>query len=584
MHFFKDLRKPDGSTIKNETTSSLVVRCLQFNKNKVPDWMMDMYTDKTAEKSIYTFQECWAELVVRLNQKNESPIRSALEVLSKNKMIQIERDAVKLVGENGGVAPLEENQGFWTKKPASPEVRASNAIVAMTEVVKDIVSVNIVANDEKTSQVKVVLEADAQKIRIPWFPVSASFYDEVKKRALTRKEIFQNIELAMKDDPEKVLPYIICTMGKFKLENGRIVMNVVGAKARTWQDFYTYLAASRKVRGKDSTEQSRSSVGYYFGYMPESMYRVAYVVGDIERLARMYGTKCIQIPSISGIFTQSVVNSLISLKYCIRCPLMYSLKKSDKEDQVGCFSYVPFSKNYLEYRNMNDTNPMNGNVWNPSTAAETFMLSSSKDELCIQFSYVYMHSKVFYYSKNMMPTYHAHNGQAIIVSVPSKDIFTEAEYLHRGMLANRFKNYFPYTRVRFFPHDKLVSDDKIFIVPGRVFVEVKEEFEFEELTPPKSALSYDYDTVSQEYMKGVALRKEEELRRKGKEVEPGSILSGLRNLMSEGNRKALEIAESHDERAEERKGEGTKTSAYDEAVRESAEALNVDDLEYVVED
>jgi len=113
---------------------------------------------------------------------------------------------------------------------------------------------------------------------------------------------------------------------------------------------FTILDEHRGIRGPDTGVRADATRGYYYGYMPTSLYRAAYVVSDILMLGSVIGTNCLEIKRMDGLFSNIVLQSLVVNGWVIRItqdfhlPTHPKIDLSDKSSVLvpGLYNKVPF--------------------------------------------------------------------------------------------------------------------------------------------------------------------------------------------------------------------------------------------------
>jgi len=471
--------------ISRETSAALAQRIIQFKGIHTPDWVKGYIGEKTTVANC-TFGEAWGELLKRENEKKISPVRNALEQAAKGNMIRVKADAsVVVVNKENKSMAMAPVLGFWTKKLPNEENMAQLNTIAVIESLKDVVSVAITKSVDSKNYAEVVQPEVADILKCPVYPVSAKFYNTQEQRVSTRKEIFRDIDKVMYSQPNEVIQYLTnvktLTFDKFVFS-----VNMRVPKLSNWPQAYRYLVDSRKYRGKDSGEQAQASVGYYYGSMTDMMYRTAYVVSDLTRLSMKYGRKCLEIGSVNNLITLTVIHSLVSAGWTVRCIHDFSRPVSDSLT-VGYFQRVPFPDIYLSYVDSQDKFPYVNNCYVPTPAYQNF-LNRPDIKGSIEFTYLFAQKALFEQERlTLIPSAHAHAGSIIVLrdQDSSREVVKEEEYLQRFVMANACKNVFPFTRERFILKDPFAFKEAFAFVLAKVFSTIDDK-------------SYDFEVFKQD--------------------------------------------------------------------------------------
>jgi len=460
------------------STQELVARVAQFATNTCSTWMLEMGGDlSNVVPANIAVIEAVNELQVRRKQRNlvmgaKNFVQAAvdgrkLEISPAGYSTITPEQRIPMIVKGGHIIPESNEKDVEVRS----QIRLENIIDIMTfPQTKDPKS----KDNKVIIPTTVVAERDAVKLNMPMYPVVSVFGDS------KREDIAYTLRLKCKAGDKKNFDIAFATnllkRMPCDIPNTDVKMRWFGfayncppplrtPSTLNWQSFYTTLAEHRLVRGGDTGIRSFSSVGYYYGYMPAPMYRAAYVVHDLMALAHQYGNQImnLEINAMDGLFTAPVLTSLVANGWVIRVvnghefpdfvvtddvpkpkPKIYHRVKSDESFMV----YVPL---------MEDQPKIESGKLVMSDVMSEVELRIANQGTRICFSYIYLRDALVDFVDYLMPSAHAHNGQALFVNKKMNDRPPLTAYLQRCVLANGFKTSHVYNRLPFYFDDPMRS-------------------------------------------------------------------------------------------------------------------------------
>jgi hypothetical protein len=466
MSLFESFNFEKIILLKDFSTDSLISTVRAFTRTPSV-WVTDLGSGaQNVPAAKCTVHEAMGELTKRHEaNKAQNKVKELISVLTTDKVVTMSPTSLSVQGKIG-VSPLTVCGGHIVMGK-SPEVVSEQVktTIARDNIIDAAVFPIISPANSKT--LEVVTEDKAAKLKFPLYPVSTVFGVES-----SRTEI-----VAACRTKAKVVPEVINTLAKmfpvsmvwsgvsFAMEQKFSCPEKYNALA-----LYTILADHRAIRGADTGIRSDSSRGYYFGYMPTSLYRACCVVIDIVYLGQVDKTNCLEIRKVDGLFSVVVLQSLVANGWVIRVRTGYDLPehpKDAKELIPGIYSKVSFH-HCLVHESIDDKVPtLSGGVIITSKI-NGHLLDLPKNEGRTVFTYCYYRDDFREISKNLYPTAHAHSAQMIYCQRERLDDIDLLAYMKRTIRANTYKTFHVYTRALFYIVDDFAYQGSVRIAQKTV--------------------------------------------------------------------------------------------------------------------
>lgn len=440
---------------KDFSTSSLCKKVKSFTSS-VPGWITDLLTDQTAEPATCTVLEAMTELNLRREtNRSVNKIKELVTGFTTDKVLTIGPDGYKAKGLKSEVGLTIVGGHIVIGDSPDTVAPTVTTSIARDNVVEAVVFP--ITSASKKEHLEVVLAEKAAKIGMEMYPVSRVF-----GATRSREYVVDTLKAKLVADP-KALNTIVSpfsTAMKWQGVSFSCPIDVPTPKKINTTGMYTVMSEQRDVRGSDVGIRSEGSRGYYWGYMPTSLYRAAYVVSDLMALGSKAGINCLEIQRVDGLFSTIVLQSLVANGWKIRVVQGFELKSTMEEAELvtpGIYNKVKFVTCFV-YEALDDKIPSveKGISYTDSILSHLRSIPENKGRYA--FTYCYLRDEMQNISRKLYPTAHAHSGQVIYCQLEQKVGLDFVTYINRVIRANVVKTFHVYTRTVFYFEDPFRSD------------------------------------------------------------------------------------------------------------------------------
>lgn len=468
------------------TTAELAARIVKFASYGAPAWILDMggCLDNVIPADI-SVSDALCELNVRKKSRSQKQlVKSFIEDAVNTRKLTISAQGYQVTGPQGKedltvmggyIVPIDRVKDDELRR----QVVVENVIALVTFPITKDPSKFDESSETYRIGTTVIESKKAADILMPLYPVISTFGDN--KRADIDYTIRTNSFNTSTNKTDTAFAMKLLENMNCNIPGGDFVMRWRGMQYDcplplkssekdivNWKSFYEILKDHRDYRGVDTGLRAFESIGYYYGYMPPSIYKAAYVVSDMMRLSKIMGNMMmnLEVNQVDGTFSLPVLISLVANGWCVRVINGHEFPILQGERKPGIFRKAETKSPFFVYSPFNEQAPhMEAKVLKCSDILPLMSdhIIQAENSTRVRFGYVYMRDEFDTMLDYLVPSTHAHNGHAIFTTIKHDKPLNMYDYLVRSYLANAYKTSHPFNRMTFFKKDVFAYKDEFIL-------------------------------------------------------------------------------------------------------------------------